>query len=413
VASDEDVPNPYERVGEQSEPSAEAGLLGGPWDRRTFLKAAALGTAAAALWQKGPGLSFGPAAALANDLSEFPCTANDVQIIGTGQIVNEPCNCTPGSTFTAVVAFTVKNIAAARRYCITLHLVPDGTVFTEPFDIILHNTPTGGTSTIAGKTTTTMYARIENFPCNVGLVCFGIAVPEGTGKCDPGTCSTVAWSTTPGDANCTSPDQSPPHGQCRHQQICVQGFGATLTCTTNCTPTCGEQSVLTACVSGGTPPYTFVLHADDGSPDQTIGPTSNTCVTFTVTVTGTVKYTLTVTDSTGCSRTASTTLTAQAINVTLAVAGAADCSGLLVFTPTVTPPGNCTFTYKLDGVPLVASETDVLVVRLNTPTAGKLTYRNLDGVCHRITVTATCGTCTDTASKTVQQCVTTTANCTL
>src|SRR5689334_20989368 len=85
------------------------------WNRRTFLKAAALGTAAAALLHKSDdggglaGLSFGPLTALANDLSGNPCTAQDVEIIGTGVVQNEPCSCTPGGTFTAHVQFTVRN----------------------------------------------------------------------------------------------------------------------------------------------------------------------------------------------------------------------------------------------------------------------------------------------------------------
>jgi hypothetical protein len=413
MSSEDSGSNPFEQVGEPSETTDDAGVLGSEWDRRTFLKAAALGTAAAALWQKGPGLTLGPAAAYANDLSSYPCTANDVQVLGTGQIVNEPCVCEPGGTFTAKVQFTVTNIAAAGRYCITLHLVAgtdaSGNIVVPAQDVILKDCQSG-TSSISGKSTTTMCGEILNFPCNAGLVCFGEATAD-RGACDPGTCSTLAWSPSPNNAGCTSPDQTPPHGQCRHQQICIQGFGATLVCKTNCTPKCGEQSVLTACVSGGTPPYTFVLHSDDGSPDQTIGPTSQTCVDFTVTVVGTVIYTVTVTDSTGCSRTATFTLTAEAVNVTLDVTGAADCSGILVFTPTVTPPGNCTFAYTDNGVPLVPTETDVLVVRLNTPGPGQLTYRNLDGACHTIAVTATCGGCSATASKTVKECASVTTNC--
>src|SRR5215216_5515161 len=65
--------------------------------RRTFLKAAALGTAAAAV--VGKGTSFGPLGALADDLSTFQCTSNDVRILGAGQIINEPCDCT--GTFNA------------------------------------------------------------------------------------------------------------------------------------------------------------------------------------------------------------------------------------------------------------------------------------------------------------------------
>src|SRR6266571_287184 len=77
------------------------------WSRRTFLKAAALGTAAATLLNKsGEGLQFGPLAAYADDLSNKPCTANDINV-GTGAVTNEACTCS--GTFTANVSFPVTN----------------------------------------------------------------------------------------------------------------------------------------------------------------------------------------------------------------------------------------------------------------------------------------------------------------
>src|SRR4051812_25340641 len=89
----------------------------GIWNRRTFLKAAALGTAAAALIGKeGQGLHFGPSLAFANDLSTNPCTAEDVEIVGAGAVVNEPCACS-GATFNATVRFTVRNNTSTGRYC--------------------------------------------------------------------------------------------------------------------------------------------------------------------------------------------------------------------------------------------------------------------------------------------------------
>ena len=72
-----------------------------------------------------------------------------------------------------------------------------------------------------------MYGTIPNFPCNTGLVCFGSAGVV-RGKCAPGTCTTISWNTSNGSAGCTTADQNPPGGQCRHQQVCVIGFGATL-----------------------------------------------------------------------------------------------------------------------------------------------------------------------------------------
>jgi hypothetical protein len=316
-------------------------------NRRRFLTAAALGTAAAALLNKGSGgyLNLGPALALANDLSGNPCTAGDVEIIGTGLVQNEPCSCTPGGTFTAHVQFTVRNSTSTGRYCIALHL-PGG--FGVPAqDVILKDA--NGSSTAPGKSggesfhDTVMFADILGFPCNSGgtLVCIG---QQGvtTGKCAPNACTTIAWNTSPGAAGCTTADQKPPSGQCRHQGICILGYGAGLTCKSGCTPGCGGTAVLTATVSGGSPPYTYVLHANDGSPDQTFGPTSATSHDFTVTVTQNTTYTLTVTDSASCSRTATTSLSASPVaKPTLSKTGP-DCDGNATITVT-----NCdnTLTY--------------------------------------------------------------------
>src|ERR1041384_1347298 len=93
MSPDEGGPLPFEKVGEPESVGDEA-TVGSSWNRRTFLKAAALGTAAAAVWQKGPGLHLGPAAAFADDLSSLNCTANDVRIPTPGVILNEPCGCT-------------------------------------------------------------------------------------------------------------------------------------------------------------------------------------------------------------------------------------------------------------------------------------------------------------------------------
>src|SRR5215207_4551087 len=254
------------------EAAVEKGPFGGEWDRRTLFKGAALGTAAAAM-ATGGRMAFGPLTAFANDLSDLPCTANDVQIIGTGIVVNEPCECT--GTFTAEVQFTVRNITSTGRYCISVHL-------SDGRDILLF--AADGTSTAFGKAQgedfrdTIMTGTLENFPCGAGLVCFG--QPGVTrGKCDPGTCSTVAWSTSPGFATCTSPDPTPPGGQCRHQQICIQGRGTT---TLDCNPStpgvdescpvqCGATTTVRLCTTSDASlgPFTFTL---DG---QSFGPTTD------------------------------------------------------------------------------------------------------------------------------------------
>ncbi|HEV8632806.1 MAG TPA: twin-arginine translocation signal domain-containing protein [Chloroflexota bacterium] len=386
-----------------ADPLAEAPRERG-WHRRTFLKAAALGTAAAALLNGDSlGINFGPIAALANDLSDSPCTAEDVEIVGPGIVINEPCACTPGGTFNAQVQFTVRNNTSTGRYCITLHLVPDGTVLTQSTDLILRDA--SGSSTAPGKSggekfhDTVMFATIANFPCSVGQVCFGQAGVI-RGKCAPGTCSTVAWNTSPNAANCTTADQNPPGGQCRHQQICIIGFGATLTCVANCSPGCGGTATLRASVTGGTPPYTFTVAGSDGS-SQSFGPTTETSHDFDVVVTQNTTYTLTVTDSTGCQRTASTSLQASPITVALSVSGSDNCSGQLTFTATVTGGGGTpSFTFKVDGVAKQSGSS-------NTFSYGPV----LDGACHTVSVDASSGGCNGSASTTVSQCVTTTLSC--
>src|SRR5262245_13540741 len=87
--------------------------------------------------------------AQANDLSDSPCTAEDVEIIGSGIVINEPCTCPPGGTFTATVQFTVRNNTSTNRYCIALHLVPDGAVLNTPTDVVLKDA--SGKSTAPGK----------------------------------------------------------------------------------------------------------------------------------------------------------------------------------------------------------------------------------------------------------------------
>jgi type 1 fimbria pilin len=66
---------------------------------------------------------LGAAPAAANDISTLPCTAGDVEVVGPGTVVNEPCSCTPGGTFAAVVEFRIRNNTSSGRYCVTLHLV--------------------------------------------------------------------------------------------------------------------------------------------------------------------------------------------------------------------------------------------------------------------------------------------------
>jgi hypothetical protein len=366
--------------------------------RRTLLKVAAVGTTVAAIAGRD---AFSPSSALADDLSGFQCTAGDVEIIGVGQIVNEPCGCS--GTFGASVNFTVRNNAASDRGCITLHLVPvtlpDGSVF-NPGDVSLQGS-------IAGKTTQVMSGTIANWPCGAGLVCFGSPTADGRRRCDPGQCPTVSW-TVPGQDTC--PPDRQISSKCRHQRICIQGRGnATAICNdggTECTASCGGSGSVTLCTSGGPGPYTFVL--SDG---QSFGPSNDLCHTFTVgPITADTNFTGTVTDS--GSPPCADTSNAVAINVDDLVVGVGaasepDCGGLIIYSGSVEGFDGCTFTWQIDGVDAVDTETDALIVRVNDD--GSLTYRNLDGTCHEITVAAVCGTCVGSTGTSVTQCVTTTA----
>ncbi len=208
--SDEGAPDPIEGIGDPVELAMEgAGFLGTPWSRRTFLKAAAMGTAAAAVFQKGPGLSFGPAAAYADDISSLNCTANDVRIPSPGKILNEPCDCPVGKTFDADVSFHIINNTGTSRYCVTLHLCPitlaDGTIL-QLDNVVIGDIDAG----FNGDKTVT----IKNYPCGAGTLCFGSCGPgidpvTGLGDCSfpkgtncppsPACCSTITWNVKASD----------------------------------------------------------------------------------------------------------------------------------------------------------------------------------------------------------------------
>jgi hypothetical protein len=397
MSTEESSPTP-ERVEGLGEVVPEGPALDTQSTRRSFFKGAALGTAAAAMYT-GSQMAFRPLTAYANDLSHLPCTANDVQIIGTGIVVNEPCDCT--GTFDAEVQFTVRNITSTGRYCISVHL-------NDGRDILLF--APDGTSTAFGKAQgedfrdTIMTGVLQNFACGAGLVCFG--QPGVTrGKCDPGQCSTVAWSTSPGFATCTSPDPSPPGGQCRHQQICIQGRGnTTLDCdlsTTaveeSCPVQCGATTTLRLCTTSDASlgPFTFTLNG------QSFGPTADTCHDFVVgPITATTTFTGCVTDASGCEKCDSVELTVAPLTASIAVAGDQNCDGVLTLTASVTGGTGCTFAWADEGGNSLGTG----------PSIGYGPV--LDGVCHTITVTADCDGCPAMASVNISQCVETTTGCT-
>lgn len=299
-------------TGEPMEPSANPESDSGPsepitpprthqgWRRRTFLQAAALGTAAAALLNKeGPGLRVGPLPAIANDLGSFPCTAND-QNVGAGTVVNAPCTPCTGA-FDAIVQFPVQNGSGTNRYCVALHLpaVTVGGTQIAGQDVILYTTQScaqsgggaGCTSSSSPKATIPMYGKVLGFPCNATTVTF--------------TGATVAWNTSTNAAGCTTADQSPPKGQCEHQTVTINAFNATLDCTSNCTPSCGGNVTLHACatnaatVASGATPFKYVLTGTDGT-NQTYpasGGTADSCHDFDVAISQSTAYTVQIFDS--------------------------------------------------------------------------------------------------------------------
>jgi hypothetical protein len=394
----------------QGEIAPEAPALGTQSSRRTFLKGAALGTAAAAMYS-GSQAVLRPVSAYANDLSTFPCTAQDVEIIGPGTVTNEPCTCPPGGTFTATVQFTVRNNTSAGRYCIAIHL-NNGT------DILLVD-PVTGTSTAKPQSDTVMRGQILNYPCGAGRVCFGDPLPESfTGKCEPGHCSTVAWSTSVNQANCSAVDTRPPGGQCRHQQICIQGFGikaecADASCATRpltsagcCSVDCGAalRVKITATGQSGDPcstPLTIRVKRP-GETTFTDATLTNGCYVDPSPVQG--PYIFRARDCHGCFRETTLEVCVTQFTVDLNVSGNVGCTrGNLTFTASVPGRTGCTFVWMVDGT-VVQGRTG--------PT---LNYTaNPDTLCHRVSVRANCGGClsTNTASITVSQCVQTTTGCT-
>jgi hypothetical protein len=372
-----------------------------------------------------------PRFASANDLSEAPCTAGDVEIVGSGIVINEPCECGPGGTFAATVKFTVRNTTSTSRYCIALHLVPDGSVVSAPIDIVLRDAD--GKSIAPGKSggarykDTVMYGTIPNFPCNEGLVCFGDAGVT-RGKCAPGKCTTISWNTSPGDAACTTADQSPPGGQCRHQQVCVVGFGATLACVENCDVSCGGTAKLRACAVGSADrgPYTLTVTGSDLSTQTQSShadASGKACLDFNVAATQSpvTTYTLTVTDRNGCTRTATASVNVAPFVATITPATTTACSGILTYTASVTGQTGCSYTWTVDGVSPASFVSgtvadDARVARASGTNNATFQFRALDNQCHTIQVSASCtnGTqtpCTGTASVKAKQCVGAAATC--
>jgi len=247
-------------------------------------------------------------------------------------------------------------------------------------------------------------------PCNFGEQCY-----QG---------SVVAFQTAQNqsDTACSGPITKYPGGQCRRETICIIGFGASLQCSTSstcsttstgaCTVSCGGTLYLKATATGGTQgsngTYTFTVTGPGGTTvaSAPAGSSSPQCFTISNPASGT--YTLTVKDSNNCTRTATTTVSAGSITAHLAVSGNSGCNnGVLTFTGSATGcSGTPTFRFKVDSGSFVAgSGTNGNQFTYNPAT---VSGGGLDTGCHVVTVEATCGNCTDTTTRSVKQCVTST-----
>jgi hypothetical protein len=294
---------------------------------------------------------------------------------------------------------------------VVLHL-PDGTnigPLTHPINGTV--VPPGGPYN--------MTVTLGNFPCNgPGLVCFPSGGTPGTairGKCAPGTCATVAFNTS-NSLSTPCPNDNPPGGQCRHQTVCIQHFGADLACnsttcggTKNCSVGCGGTAKLTACVTAaavtsGTP-FTYTLYRGSTAlSDPAPVVTNATSVDFTVPVTETATYTVKVCDSrlgANCCRVSlPVTLSTQSTAAPTVLAGTPDCSGKVIYTVQKSDPS---LSYTLKEVNCSSGA----VIEAQTPVSGNggdlllsRTYTQ-DGFDHCAIVTATNGSagCEGTSQK--------------
>jgi hypothetical protein len=373
--------------------------------RRTLLKAAAVGSTLAALAGR-EGLT--PFSAMAHTDTKSACTAQDIEV-SSGTIINEPCTCTPGGTFPAIAAFQVTNNNNSRRKCITLHMGAGGTFGGKDFLLTTNpsGVPSGNDSNIAGNgTTQTMYALLGNVACNFGKECY------------PG--SVVAFQTAQNSQD-TACDlgglQKYPGGQCRRQEICIVGFGATLECASsgtcgstgsgNCSVACGGNLFLKASATGGTAgsngTYAFTVKNASGTTvaSAPAGSSSPQCLTVSSPTAGT--YTLTVTDSQGCTRTASVTVAVSSITAGL-TGSPGGCGGTVDFTASTTGSGTCTYEF------VVAGQSQQGPGSSNTFTYDPVALDHVDGTDHSVRCHVVCGSCSADATKTVNTCATTTVS---
>jgi hypothetical protein len=381
--------------------------LGSGINRRTFLAAAALGSAAAALAQRGAGfggLQLGPLTAFASgDTSDLGCNAQDVRLVGNIAVVNEPCDCIPGSTITVTAQATVSNNAGSTRFCVIAHLPPAAVTETLVSGTTTTTTTTTLTlgnngdvllaSQIAPQTLTTLNVVIPNWICGLGAVTFGNPTPvDNSGKtsCPTPLCAAISWL-VPADRNtdCTTvTHRDIPPSKCHWQQVVIVGRSASFGCVSNCTPTCGGVSTLGVSATGGPTPIVISL-VGDGSQTFTASPAS---ATFQVTTTATTTYTATAAFGTTCTKTLTTVLSASPLPSFTPTVSGPDCSGVATVCASVS--GANTYVFSNGGTTTVNTTGTACVTQTITPTNATQT--------RTVVVSASNGAgCSSTATATV------------
>jgi hypothetical protein len=383
-------------------------------NRRTFLAAAALGSAAAALAQKGSGfagLQLGPLTAFATgDTSDLGCQAQDVRLVGNIQVVNEPCDCSPCSSTTVTAQATVSNNTGQTRYCVIAHLPPatvtqtcvsGGTTTTTTTTLTLSGTTTGLTggdilltTAIPQQTQITYPIVITNWLCGAGTVIFGQPTPvDNSGKtsCPQGPCAAISWL-TPADKNTpcgTVTHRDIPPSKCHWQQVTITGRSQTFSCVANCTPVCGGVSTLVACASGGPTPITISL-VGNGSVSSTVSPA---CATFQVTTTSTTTYVATVNYGGECTKTLSTVISASPLPSFTPTVTGPDCSGIATVCASVSGANN--YVFSNGGTTTVTTTGTACVTQTITPSSVTqtrtvvVTASNTEGCASTATATVT------------------------
>jgi len=335
------------------------------------------------------------------DLSSLQCTANDVEIMGPGSIINEPCGCTANQFFDAKVNFVI-NSKSSGRFCFTLYLC-DGQNTT----LVLNEEVKRGTFVYT--------FNFPHYPCNSGTRCFGyrppgsgigLVFPKGT-DCPTGTCcSTVLYDVNP-PASCPITGKLVP-SKCRYNEICIQSKAATLTCKSGCAGYCGAyDATLELCNEGLKKPLDFQILSNGNIIAQKIDLNDN-CTTFTVPINAAnLNFVGRVVDADGCYRDSPIPALpfTPPMDITLNPFVQHGCGLLGNFNVTTTSGTSpITYEYKVNGI-TVPSADGVYIFPHG--------LSHYFGTCYSVSVTATdFNGCTDSAGPlTISQCVTTIAGC--